>query len=261
MRRPTAYLLAGHVMRRSTDMIRAAWMATGLAAAVATGVVLGSTGSGSAAVGCPPTTFSTAVFTNPQANPYYPLKPGLVLRYRGRDGAERFRERVAVTHHTKMVDGVRARVIHDVLRRADGTVAEATHDWYAADNRGNVWYLGEATATYSRDGRVTGREGSWQAGVNGAVPGLIMPADPRPTDAYRQEYWGGHAEDQAWIVQHRTSVTVPLGTYHRVVRSYEWSRLEKANVSVKFYARGLGIVMERDVAGGSEIFKLVGVTR
>jgi hypothetical protein len=95
--------------------------------------------------------------------------------------------------------------------------------------------------------------------VKGGVAGLIMPADPRPTDAYRQEYWRGHAEDQAWIVQNNDTVKVPLGTYHRVVRSYEWSRLEKRNVSVKFYARGLGIVSEHDIAGGTENFKLVGV--
>jgi hypothetical protein len=88
-----------------------------------------------------------------------------------------------------------------------------------------------------------------------------MPASPRPTDAYRQEYWRGHAEDQAWIVQNQASITVPNGTYHHVVRSYEWSRLEKANVSVKFYARGLGIVAEHDVAGGTENFTLGGVTR
>jgi hypothetical protein len=206
------------------------------------------------------TAFSDS-FTHPRANPYFPLTPGLVLRYRGTDGPERFRERVEVAHRTRMIEGVRVRVVRDVLRRADGSVAESTRDWYADDDKGNVWYFGEATATYDRNGHVRSREGSWQAGVKGARAGLIMPAAPRPTDAYRQEYWRGHAEDQAWIVQSRATITVPTGTYHRVVRSYEWSRLEKGNVSVKFYARGLGIVAEHDVAGGTEDFKLVGVRR
>jgi hypothetical protein len=86
-----------------------------------------------------------------------------------------------------------------------------------------------------------------------------MPADPRPTDAYRQEYERGDAEDQAWIVQNNATTSVPDGTFHRVVRSFEWSRLEKNVVSLKFYAPGLGIVRERDVAGGNERFVLVSV--
>jgi hypothetical protein len=217
--------------------------------------------AGSSGGAAPATASFAAAFDHPQANPYFPLTPGLVLRYRGTDDAERFRERVVVTRRTKIIEGVRATVVRDVLRRADGTVAESTRDWYADDDEGNVWYLGEATATYDRHGHVESREGSWQAGVKGARAGMIMPASPRATDAYRQEYWRGHAEDQAWIVQSNATKTVPTGTYHHVVRSYEWSRLEKANVSVKFYARGLGIIAEHDVSGGTENFKLVGVTR
>src|SRR3954452_19659592 len=200
-------------------------------------------------------------FTTPQANAYFPLTPGLVLRYRGSDGTETFRERLVVTSRTKMVLGVRTHVIRDVLRRADGSVAEATTDWYAGDNAGNVWYFGESTATFRPNGTVESREGSWQAGVHGAVAGTIMPANPRPTDAYRQEFWRGHAEDQAWIVQRGAVAKVPAGRFGHVVRSYEWSRLEKANVSLKFYAPGVGIIRERDVAGGTELFELVSVTR
>jgi hypothetical protein len=237
-----------------------AWVAAGLAL-VAGGAVIAATGVSGAAPAAGGPRFDPSNFDSPQANPYFPLTPGLVLRYRGTDDGATFRERVTVTHKTKRVDGVRATVVHDVLRRADGTVAEATHDWYADDNGGNVWYLGEATATYQRNGHVRSRGGSWEAGVKGATPGLIMPADPKPTDAYRQEYWRGHAEDQAWIVQRNARATVPKGTYRHVVRSYEWSRLEKRNISVKFYARGLGIITEHDVAGGNETFRLVGVTR
>lgn len=215
-------------------------------------------GSGGAAESARP--FS-ASFTHPQPNPYFPLTPGLVLHYRGADGPAKFRERVAVTHRARTIEGVKAVVVRDVLRSADGTLAESTRDWYADDNRGNVWYLGEATATYDRHGHVDSREGSWQAGVEGARAGMIMPSSPKPTDAYRQEYWRGHAEDQAWIVQTGAAVTVPTGTYQRVVRSYEWSRLERANVSVKFYAQGVGIVAEHDVSGGTERFKLVSVQR
>jgi hypothetical protein len=208
---------------------------------------------------------STAVdpahFAHPGHNAYFPLTPGLVTRLRGRDGGEHFRERVMVTWSTRLIEGVRTRVVYDVTHRRNGTLAERTWDWYAADDEGNVWYFGENTATYDRRGHLESREGSWMAGKDGATPGIIMPADPRPTDAYRQEYYRGHAEDQAWITDRGEGLRVPAGTFHAVVRSYEWSRLEPGVLSVKLYAPGVGIVKERDVAGGSEVFRLVGVRR
>lgn len=198
-------------------------------------------------------------FHQPRANAWFPLEPGTVSRYRGTDEGETFRERVVVTSRTRRVQGISTTVVRDVVRRADGSVAERTHDWYAADDAGNVWYFGEATATYDDDGAVESREGSWEAGVDGAVAGIIMPADPAPTDAYRQELDRGNAEDQAWIVQRGATTTVPYGTLHDVVRTFEWSRLEKDVVSTKLYAPGVGIVRERDVAGGDETFVLVAV--
>jgi hypothetical protein len=198
-----------------------------------------------------------ARFDHPRENLYFPLRPGTRLHYRGSEDGERFRETVTVTARTKTILGVRTTVVRDILRRADGTLAERTRDWYAADNDGNVWYFGEATATYDEHGDLESREGSWQAGVDGAVAGTIMPADPRPTDAYRQEFLKGHAEDQAWIVQRGTTVKVPYGRFRHVVRSFEWSRLEPRVMSEKRYAPGLGIVKEHDVAGGNERFVLV----
>ena len=112
-----------------------------------------------------------------------------------------------------------------------------------------------------KHGHVKSREGSWLAGRNGGRAGVIMPADPKPTDAYRQEFLHKHAEDQAWIVQNGATARVPAGTFTHVVRSYEWSRLEKSVISVKYYAPGVGIVRERDVTGGTEVFQLVGVTK
>ena len=205
----------------------------------------------------PPT--APAHFNHPTQNPYFPLSPGTVSRYRGSEDGERFREKVTVTYRTKTILGVRTTVVRDVLRRVDGTLAERTRDWYAADNDGNVWYFGENTATYDEDGNLESREGSWQAGVGGAVPGTIMRADPAPTEAYRQEYFRGHAEDQAWIVQRHVRVRVPYGRLHEVVRSFEWTRLEPGVMSEKLYAPGLGIVRERDLAGGNETFRLVSV--
>jgi hypothetical protein len=196
-------------------------------------------------------------FQHPQDNPFFPLTPGLVTKLRGSDGPEKFREKVKVTSRTKTIIGIEATVFRDVVRRLDGSVAETTDDWYAADHDGNVWYLGEDTATYDENGNVESREGSWEAGVDGAEAGIIMPADPQPGDADRMEFDKGTAEDQAWVVQRLPFVDTLGGRYDDIVRTFEWSRLEPKVISMKFYARGLGIVEERDVAAGHEHFWLV----
>lgn len=237
----------------------AALTLTSLVAVGSIVVALNAHGNGAAALtagGIDP-----ADFSSPTPNPYFPLVAGTILRYRGSEDGERFREHVTVTHHTKTIMGVSTTVVRDVLRRADGSLAEKTHDWYADDNAGNVWYFGERTATYDRHGHVGSREGSWQAGVDGGVAGTIMPADPHPTDAYRQEFYRGHAEDQAWIVQRGLRVRVPFRHLKHLVRSFEWTRLEADVISMKLYAPGLGIVKEQDVAGGNERFVLVAVSR
>ena len=200
-----------------------------------------------------------ADFASPRANSYYPLRPGTVTTLRGTDEGERLVERTYVTHRVRTIQGVRTHVVRDILRRADGSLAENTTDWYAGDNAGNVWYFGEATATYDRKGHVDSREGSWEAGRNGARAGLIMPAHPHAGQAYRQEFYPGHAEDQAWIVGRFFRAHTPLRTFTHVVRTFEWTRLEPGVVSVKLYARGVGIVKEADVAGGSETFRVVSV--
>lgn len=236
-------------MRTPTALVLAA------AAAVTIGPVAASAPTSSA------TATLAAGFAHPRANPYFPLRPGMTTILHGTDEGEHLRERVVVTHRTKRIQGVTTRVVSDVLRRADGTLAEKTTDWYAADNRGNVWYFGEATATYDEQGHLDSREGSWRAGRKGAVAGMIMPAHPHATQAFRQEFYRGHAEDQAWIVGRNSTTTTPLRTFHHVVRSFEWTRLEPGVISLKLYARGVGIVKERDVAGGSETFEVVAVRR
>ncbi len=199
-----------------------------------------------------------ADFTNPQPNPHFPLKPGTVSILRGSEDGGHLLNRSRVTASTKVILGVTTTVVADLLF-SDGVLEEKTADWYAADNSGNVWYFGERTAVYNRKGQVVSREGSWQAGVKGAVAGMIMPANPGPTDAYRQEFYTGHAEDQAWIVARHQVADVPYGHVDEAVRSYEWTRLEPGVVSLKLYGPGLGIIREKDVAGGNELLELVKV--
>ena len=204
---------------------------------------------------------ANVAFDHPVPNPWFPIEPGTVSVLKGGEDGQVLTDRVTVTDSTRVIQGVTTTVVRDVLRRKDGSVAEKTHDWYADDNDGNVWYFGERTATYDRHGHVTSREGSWEDGVDGAARGIIMPADPRATKAYRQEFYPGHAEDQAWIVQTRAHTVVPYGRLRHLVRSFEWTRLEKGVISEKLYARGLGTVRERDLSGGNEVFRLVSVSR
>jgi hypothetical protein len=147
-------------------------------------------------------------------------------------------------------------VVRDVARHGTHLI-EKTFDWYSQDDAGTVWYHGENTKDYDRHGNVKSTEGSWTAGVDGARPGIIMEAHPHVADGYRQEYYAGHAEDTAWILTIGTSLTVPYGRLHDVLRTMEWSRLEPKVVDQKDYAPGIGIVYEVTVAGGQETSKLV----
>ncbi len=128
-------------------------------------------------------------------NPYLPLTPGLTLIYEGVSDGERERVEVTVTSETKQVMGVTATVVRD-RAFAGGELVEDTFDWFAQDRQGNVWYFGEETAEY-KGGEVVTRAGSWEAGVDGARPGIVMLAEPQVGDTYRQEYYEGEAEDMA----------------------------------------------------------------
>jgi hypothetical protein len=226
-------------------------------AAAATAVAALLTTSAASAPHVAPGNPDPGLFEQPGTNAFFPLTPGLVTRLRGTDEGFHYRETVTITARHRTIVGVVTTVVRDVVRRADGTLAEKTHDWYATDHEGNVWYFGEATATYDEDGVLEDRAGSWEAGIDGAVAGVIMPADPRPSTAAYMEFAKGEAEDQAWVVQRLPSVLTPGGRQEHIVRTLEWSRLEPGVVSMKFYARGLGIVLEKDLAGGDERFWLV----
>src|SRR3954454_21433156 len=126
----------GSMTRITTAFLLTVAAAVGIGTAAAT--VAAGTQAGS-------TQIARADFAHPQANPWFPLRPGTTTVLRGTDEGERLRERVHVTGQTKTIQGIRARVVSDVLRRSIGRLAERTTDWYAADNAGNVWYFGEAT--------------------------------------------------------------------------------------------------------------------
>jgi hypothetical protein len=190
-------------------------------------------------------------------NPYFPLPVGRTLVYRGvKDGQSQI-DRVKVSRRTRVVAGITATIVFDVATHR-GKLLERTWDWYAQDKQGNVWYLGENTTAYLPNGHQD-RSGSWETGVKGAKPGIIMEAHPAIPDAYRQECRPGKAEDTAWIVNTEGSVTVPYGTLQHVLTSLEATRVEPGAFDKKVYAPGIGIVLERALSGSPEVARLVSV--
>ena len=180
-------------------------------------------------------------------NPWFPLRRGSVYRYSGTRDGHPVVVITRVTRHTKLILGVPCVVVRDRLFVA-GRVAEDTVDWYSQDRRENVWYLGEATATYE-NGRVVSRDGSFQAGVNGARGGIFMPARPRVGQEFQQELFAGHAEDRFRVTGITARVRVPAGFSGRALRTVEWTPLEPAVVDGKSYLRGIGLAAERQLRG------------
>jgi hypothetical protein len=199
--------------------------------------------------------FDSANFGSPLVNDYFPLEPGLTAVFEG--GGEHVV--VTVTDQTKVILGVTTHVITDTVT-VNGEVIEDTADWYAADDFGNVWYFGEQTAEYE-GGQVTSTEGSWEAGVDGALPGIIMLAEPQVGDAYRQEFYAGHAQDVARVHANGETITVPNGSFTLVIVTEDWSELTPDVRERKWYAPGIGVVHEETIQGGSGTLSLVDVAR
>jgi hypothetical protein len=200
--------------------------------------------------GSQPVTLDPAQFTAQIDNPYWPMTPGSRWIYRETDGqGSRQRVEVTVTDQTKTIIGIQARVVHDVVTE-DGSLVEDTYDWYAQDDKGNIWYLGEDTKEYE-NGKVATTEGSWQAGVDGAQPGILLPADPKRLMEYRQEYYRGQAEDAAKVLSLDMRAKVPAGLFDQVLVTREYTPLEPNLLEHKFYAPKVGPVLAITVKGGS----------
>jgi hypothetical protein len=196
-----------------------------------------------------PARLDPARFSSHIDHPYWPMRPGSRWTYREVDprGGRR-RVEVTVGDQTKTILGVEARVVHDTLT-VDGRLVERTDDWYAQDAEGNLWYLGEETRELHNGTTTT--KGSWQAGVDGARPGILLPARPRPGMSYQQERYDGRAEDRATVLSLGMRAKVPYGFFDHLLITKEWTPLEPSVLEHKFYARGVGPVLAITVSGGS----------
>jgi hypothetical protein len=195
-------------------------------------------------------------FTTKIDNKYFPLKPGTTFVYQGNSGGNQERDVMTVTHSTKQIMGVKCVVVDDRVW-AHGKLTEKTFDYYAQDKKGTVWYFGENSKAY-KNGKVS-TAGSWEAGKNGAKPGIIMQAHPKVGQSYRQEYYKGSAEDMAKVIYINGSAKVPYGSFNDTLVTKEWSPLEPGVAEHKYYAAGVGDFKEVTVKGPSEMLGLVKV--
>jgi hypothetical protein len=254
-------------MAKSMRNIKVPVTAVALAAAVGLAACGGGSGSsaeanpaaksdlpqGSETVKIDPRDFTTRI-----DNPYWPLTPGSRWVYREVNPVELTAAKVVVkaTKRTKQIaNGVTARVISDVVSE-NGVPTEVTQDYYAQDRAGNIWYFGEATTEYV-NGKPDSTAGSFEAGVNGAQPGIIMPANPKPGLSYREEYLKGEAEDKARIVSLDEQAAPPFGHFSNVLMTRNANPLEPKVVEFKFYARGVGPVIELGVSGDLKFAELL----
>ena len=198
-------------------------------------------------------------------NPYFPLQPGTTLVYEGvtEDGTERVED--TVLRETKTIMGVECTVLHDKVF-VDGEKVEDTLDWHAQDKEGNVWYFGESSRELE-NGKIVSRGGSFEAGKDGALPGIIMPADPKVGDSYRQEYYRGEAEDMAEVISLdgaalNDAVVTPHGSFGEdVLVTKDWNPLEPNILEHKYYAPGIGLIGEIKATGPSEKVELIDIQK
>jgi hypothetical protein len=194
--------------------------------------------------GSDPVNLDPADFTTEIDNPYWPMTPG--NRWVSRSSEERIV--VQVTDRRKTVaGGIEAAVVRDTVTDNNGDLVEVTDDWYAQDSDGNIWYLGEDVKDY-KDGKVVSTGGSWEHGVDGALGGIAIPADPERGQAYRQEYYEGEAEDRAEVLSVSSRVIVPAGEFDDCLQTSDTTPLEPGTEERKYYAKGVGPVLNEKVA-------------
>lgn len=227
-------------------------------------------GSAAAHPACPLPVFGPGSSYHPRIQPqnfsanvtnaWFPLKPGTTYIYTGTKDGKSAMDIVQISAGTKVIDGVRTRMVNDRLF-LDNVLEERTTDYYAQDTCGNVWYFGEDTAELDRQGHVVDRSGSFHAGVHGAQPGVFMQVHPQIGRWFRQEWLPGQAQDTYRALSTKAAIAVRYGSFQHALRTEERTALEPGVIDNKYYVRGLGEVKEVTVRGGNESLELVAVLR
>lgn len=214
--------------------------------------------------------FATASFDASTTidNSYFPLVPGTLRRYEGQtDGGLEVVE-VEVLAETRVVSGIECAVVRNTVT-VGGQLMEDTRAWFAQDDDGNVWTMGEAVDVYAYDAQGTmlevTHEGSWEAGIDiaglgvTAAPGHQMPADPLASTSYHQEWYEGADDTMAYVVATEATVELPDGTvYQDCLQTLEWAPHEPAALEHRYYAPGVGLVMAVPLDAEDEAVALAG---
>lgn len=230
----------------------------------------------------------SATFTNPLIinNPYFPLKPGTTFTYLAQDEDECELDVFEVTDIVKMIyipdppdPDIRILTVevHDdayIDTNCNGILdigephVETTKDWHAQDDNNNVWYFGEET--FECDPDCTNPAGSWEAGVDGALPGIFILADPHPGDQHFQEVAEDEAEDQVKYLRLKVWVSLygedayPPRDFHNCWKTKEWTKLDVGHIEHKFYCppQGAfegGLVAVDELKGKTLRFELISI--
>ena len=207
----------------------------------------------------------------PIDNPYFPMTDTRTYVYSGHDADGPVDERFEHTNigPGPVIAGVQSFIQLD-REFEDGLLVEETSDFFAQDTLGNVWYLGEDVTTfeYDEDGNLidTNTEGAWRAGVNGAEPGFIMPAELTEGFNYFQEHAPlDDAMDQGTIfVAFIDTLTLEFGTFENVLQILETTELEPDEREFKYYAPGVGLILveedlDEELANPELVFELTDI--
>lgn len=202
--------------------------------------------------------FEAENFKEQRHNQFFSLKKGRKFVYLSKGKSPQERIEVVITDEKKTVMGVETIVVNDKVWIGEELV-EDTNDWYVSDKWGNVWYFGEAVDNFE-NGVVVNHDGSWEAGVDGAAPGIMMPADPKTGEVYRQEYYESRAEDMGEVMALNQEVSLKAGKFKGCLQTRDWSRIEKNLNEFKFYCPEVGWwVLEETVDSPEERVELVSV--
>ncbi|MFN0206911.1 MAG: hypothetical protein ACKVS6_11465 [Planctomycetota bacterium] len=192
-----------------------------------------------------------AQFVSGISHPFFPHVVGTVRTYQKTtiEGTETVV--VEVTDQTKTILGVECMVIRDTVT-LNGVLVEDTLDYFAQDVNGNVWYFGELAINYE-NGEMVDLDGSFIAGTNGAKAGIVMKASPAIGDTYRQEFFLNEAEDAATILSLTGTAVVPFGTYQNCLVTLDFTPISPEDEENKYYAQGIGVVLEIDLESGERL--------
>jgi hypothetical protein len=176
------------------------------------------------------------------SNQLFPLRPG--TRQVLVNGADTLA--ITVLVETRTIDGVETRVVEEREVRASKLVEISRHYFTIDPATRDVYSFGKDVDRYA-DGKVSGHEGSWASGVNGAKFGLFMPGTPRLHQRFSQQLAPGVAMDRAQVVALDEIFGSEAGRYLGCVRIEQTTPLEPGARETKVFCPGVGLVRDREL--------------